>query len=188
MDRIRSLWQPLSAAAIYGLIPLLLIAGFCALLAALFWRSRDVTGVASIFALIGACLGLLLGDSREPAVGAVLPALIALIGGLAIYVVPREPAVRMMIAQDKDKADQPAFIRAYVAAAVASLVVAAVLGTNFGATVRRGAEEQDRAYERWLKNYEAVELPLRKATLARALKLPVPDSGDSAAAATAPKP
>lgn len=186
MDRIRSLWPPLSAAVIYGLIPLMLIAAFCALLAALFWRKRDVTGVAAIFALIGASLGLLLGDSREPAVGAVLPALIALIGGLAVYVVPREPAVRMMVARDKDKADQPAFIRAFVGAAVASLVVAAVLGTNFGAMVRRGAEEQDRAYDRWLKNYELVELPLRKATLARALKLPPADAGDAAAGAAVP--
>lgn len=171
MDRIVSLWQPFSAALIYGFIPLIVVAGFCALVAHMIWRNSDATSIAAIFALVGAALGLLLGDSREPAVGAVLPALIALIGGLAIYVIPREPMVRMMVVRDKDKADQPAYIRSFVGAAVASLVIASVLGTNFGATVRRGAEEQDRAYDRWLKNYEAVELPLRKATLERALKL-----------------
>jgi len=71
------------------------------------------------FALLGIVTGLLAGFSRTSAMGAVLPAVLSLVGGLGIYLVGAE------------KADQ-----GLVATCVIALSLNLLVGTVWGATLR----------------------------------------------------
>lgn len=71
------------------------------------------------FALLGMVTGLLAGFSRTPAMGAVLPAILSLVGGLAIYLVGAE------------KADQ-----ALIGTCVIALSLDLLIGSTWGAVLR----------------------------------------------------
>lgn len=60
-------------------------------------RRREFFIVLFSFALLGMVTGLLAGFSRTPAMGAVLPAVLSLVGGLAIYVIGVAKADQMLI-------------------------------------------------------------------------------------------
>lgn len=75
------------------------------------------------FALLGAVTGVLAGFSRTPAMGAVLPAVLSLVAGLAIYLV------------GAGKADQ-----GLVAVCVIALAIDLLIGSMWGAVLRDESE------------------------------------------------
>ena len=77
------------------------------------------------FALLGLVTGLLAGFSRTSAMGAVLPAVLSLVGGLAIYLVGVE------------KADQ-----ALVGTCVIALSLDLLIGSTWGAVLRDDFERE----------------------------------------------
>lgn len=81
--------------------------------------------VVLAFASLGIVTGLLAGFSRTSAMGAVLPAVLSLVGGLGIYLVGAE------------KADQ-----GLVATCVIALSLNLLLGTLWGATLRDDFERE----------------------------------------------
>ncbi|MEI2805426.1 hypothetical protein [Albidovulum sp.] len=168
MDSLGLLWDAMASAVIYGLIPLVGISLFCGLGALVLARRLDMAGTAVFFGLVGASLGLLLGASREPAVNVYLPAVITLLGGLLIYALPREETLRLFSGQ-KEPAEEPKLVRAFVITALAALVISSVLGNHFGATLRAAEAGREREYARWLKFYETVQLPLELHRLKAAL-------------------
>lgn len=61
------------------------------------FRRQDFFVVLLSFALLGMVTGLLAGFSRTPAMGAVLPAVLSLVGGLAIYVLGVAKADQVLV-------------------------------------------------------------------------------------------
>ncbi len=96
------------------------------------------------FSLLGIVTGYLTGFSRESAVGTVLPAVLSLIGGLAIFLVVKDKITRI-----------------YVSMAVLSFSLSLVLGTSWGAVMRETAEEF-KISERYLKSRALIESDVRK--------------------------
>ena len=60
-------------------------------------RTGDLFLVILAFCILGLVAGVLSGFSRESILGAVLPPVLSLIGGLAIYLLDRGRAVRVLI-------------------------------------------------------------------------------------------
>ncbi|MFW8636914.1 hypothetical protein [Cribrihabitans pelagius] len=174
MDSIELLVRAFGAALIFGVLPLAAIALLCGLATLPFaWNKKEVAVISFLFGLVGASLGLLLGNSREPAVAAYLPAIITLLGGLVIYAIPKQQHFLSLFSKSESESQDPAFIRVFVIAAVMSLVTASVAATNVGATLRMASVEAERDFERkyeeWKKFHETVQLPLEKRQLERAL-------------------
>ena len=61
--------------------------------------NRENFTVFLAFAALGAVTGYLAGNSREPAIDAVLPAVLSLVGGLSIYLIGKEAASRDLVAR-----------------------------------------------------------------------------------------
>lgn len=118
--------------------------------------------VVVAFALLGLVTGVLAGFSRQSAIGAVLPAVLSLVGGLAIYLIGAK------------KADQ-----GLVGVCVIALSVDLMIGTSWGAVLRDVYEKSFTSAE--VRKREAlVEVEVRD--FRRDLGLP-----DSAPAAPAKK-
>jgi hypothetical protein len=84
-----------------ALWPLILFPLACALLICLSLAAKPYSGsLAPVFALslLGMVTGLLTGLSRDPAVGAVLPAILGLIGGMTIYLIGTKGAQLQSVA------------------------------------------------------------------------------------------
>ncbi len=92
--------------------------------------ARHVAIVFSAVAATGLSAGLMTGLSREAAVGDVLPAILSLIGGVAIYMASTGASVRRMI----------------VSVAVFSLATTLWLGALWGASARH-------EFEMWTTNF-----------------------------------
>ena len=95
------------------------------------------------FSMLGLVAGYLTGFSRQPAVGAVLPAVLSLIGGLAVFLVGRDKASRTV-----------------VGLCVLIFSMNLVLGTGWGAVMRSTAEEY-RKSETYLKQQAFIEAQVR---------------------------
>jgi predicted enzyme related to lactoylglutathione lyase len=93
------------------------------------WKRREpesdsIFSVILSFSILGIVTGVIAGDSREPAVGATLPAVLSIIGGLAIYLVDRGILKRIL-----------------VSLSVIALSANLIIGFFWGAVLRVNAEE-----------------------------------------------
>lgn len=167
-----TLGTPLLTGLWFGLLPLLAVAAAVTLPVLAVPHLRPHAGPAFVFALTGGGIGLLIGSSRDPAMGAVLPAVVALIGGIAAFTLPREQTARLFWSGPATDAPPPAYLRAAVMTAVAALMAAAVFGASTGAALREAgmAREEARARDRLI--FEAIELPVERDQIRRALDLP----------------
>jgi hypothetical protein len=116
----------------------LVVSAVFSLLAALFVRTfrlarkdfRLLLLVLFSFSLLGFVTGQIMGQSREPAVMGVLPAVLTLLGGIAIYLVGAKGLQT----------------QALVAAMVSCFALALLTGVHFGGRLRVDFEIQNAAY------------------------------------------
>lgn len=139
-----------------ALWPVPCVAILTAALLMLVHRSRiglRITFVVLVsFSLLGIVTGLLAGFSRTPSMGAVLPAVLSLVGGLGIYLV------------GAGKADQ-----GLVATCVIALSLDLLMGALWGATLRDDFESEAKSAA--AQQHEAlIEVEVRD--FRRALGLP----------------
>lgn len=76
------------------------------------------------FSMLGLVTGYLTGFSRESAVGAVLPSVLSLFGGLAVFLIGKNKESRII-----------------TSLAVLSFAISLVLGTSWGSIMRQSWEE-----------------------------------------------
>jgi hypothetical protein len=139
-------WGHLVTALRLGLAPLLAIALAVAGLAALTFR-RQLAVFAFLFALVGGGIGMLLGISRSPAVSAVLPGLVTLIGGALVTLLPRPEIAARLIPPPARGAErlETGHVAAVVGVCVGALMLSAVTGATFGTAVREASEAPSEA-------------------------------------------
>lgn len=58
---------------------------------------RDVFWALYAFSLFGIVIGILTGYSRQPVVGALIPAISSLVGGITIYLIGKDTHNRMIV-------------------------------------------------------------------------------------------
>lgn len=104
------------------------------------------------FSMLGLAAGYLTGFSREPAVGAVLPAVLSLMGGVAVFLVGKNVTTRMI-----------------VGLSILIFSISLVLGTSWGAVMRQTAEDF-RTSEIFLKQHALTEVEVKE--FRQALGLP----------------
>jgi hypothetical protein len=109
-----------------------------------------------VFALLGTVTGIVAGNSREPAISAFLPALLALVTALCGYAFTVEGLKEL----------QPA-----IPFCILALMLSAVYGLAFGAGLRGKNEDYKRWYDKDLLHYQNVELEVEKAQKLRELGL-----------------
>ena len=100
------------------------------------------------FGLLGGVIGYSSGNSREPVMGTILPALLTFVTALLGYIFGKE-------------ALQP--FRSLMPYCVASLVIHAFFGLSLGSMARGRFDDFERAYQKRLLLYEKVELEEDKA-------------------------
>ncbi|MFC5302784.1 hypothetical protein [Azospira restricta] len=105
---------------------------------------RDLVLVLAAFSMLGLVTGYLTGFSRSPAVGAVLPAVLSLVAGMAVFLMGKDAASRTI-----------------VALSVLIFSISLVLGTGWGATMRQTAEDYATS-ETVLKQRALVEAEIRE--------------------------
>lgn len=126
-------------ALLLGILPVLLSAVLAAIaLQCIKNKIELVRGSSSViisFTALGAMLGVFIGASREPVVGAALPALITLISGLMVYLFSKEEMTEW---------------RATIPISLIALVLAASGGGFYGGAARNISEvnEANQTYER----------------------------------------
>jgi predicted neutral ceramidase superfamily lipid hydrolase len=137
-------------------LPLLAASGVISLLVWLVGFYFGVTGKRSgywiyilAFALLGTVAGIVAGNSREPAISAVLPALLALVTALCGYAFTVEGL--------KD-------LRPAIPFCILALMLSSIYGLAFGATLRG-------KYDRYMLHYQNVDLEVEKAQKLKELEL-----------------
>lgn len=85
---------------------------------------RDLVLLLAAFSMLGLVAGYLTGFSRSPAVGAVLPAVLSLVAGLAVFLMGKDAASRVI-----------------VSLSVLIFSTSLVIGTSWGAVMRQTAED-----------------------------------------------
>ena len=118
---------------------------------------RDLVLLLAAFSMLGLGAGYLTGFSRSPVVGAVLPAVLSLVAGLAVFLMGKDAASRVI-----------------VSLSVLIFSVSLVLGTSWGAVMRQAAEDYATS-EPVLKQRALMEAELREFREALGLP-PVPDA------------
>jgi len=101
-----------------------------------------------VFALLGTVTGIVAGNSREPAISAVLPALLALVTALCGYAFTVEGLKKL----------QPA-----IPFCILALMLSSVYGLAFGATLRGKNDDYKRDYDKYILHYQNVDLEVEKA-------------------------
>jgi len=96
------------------------------------------------FSMLGLVTGYLTGFSRESAVGAVLPSVLSLFGGLAIF----------LIGKNQDS-------RIITSLAVFSFAICLVLGTSWGSIMRQTWEENKYSKE-YLQKQALIEVEVNE--------------------------
>lgn len=104
------------------------------------------------FSLLGFTSGQMMGQSRDPAIGDVLPAVLALISGLFIYLISKENNDLQLI----------------TATSIISLVLCLMLGTQWGAQLRYEFETNQKVMAQYNKT---VDTALREAEIQHAVNL-----------------
>lgn len=105
---------------------------------------RDLVLLLAAFSTLGLVAGYLTGFSRSPAVGAVLPAVLSLVAGLAVFLMGKDAASR-----------------AIVSLSVLIFSISLVLGTSWGAVMRQTADDYAMS-EPVLKQRALVEAEVRE--------------------------
>ncbi len=100
------------------------------------------------FGSLGGVLGFAVGNSRQPIVGTVLPALLTFITALLGYLFSKE---------------QLSEWRPVIPYCITVLVLNAFIGLCSGGIVRGKYEDFERDYQRRLMEYEKVDLEVKKA-------------------------
>jgi hypothetical protein len=100
------------------------------------------------FTALGVTTGMSAGNSREPVVGALLPAMLTLVSGLLTYLFSKESLANW---------------RQLIPYSIIVLAVGSLVGLSLGSTLRKRLEEDDRAYARALLRYQSVDLEYEKA-------------------------
>jgi hypothetical protein len=113
-------------ALVYGLLPIASVALVTYALAYTFLKRQFDAVTIAAFAAVGCFLGIFIGGSRAPAVGAVLPAIIAFVGTLVAYYFSKEKEV---------------FDRKLMPPTILALVVSAAVGSSFAAELRATTEQ-----------------------------------------------
>ena len=136
-------------------LPLLAAAAAVSLLTWLIALCFGVTGKRSgywiyilAFALLGTVTGIAAGNSREPAISAVLPALLALVTALCGYAFTVEGLKTL---------------RPVIPFCILALMLSSIYGLAFGATLRSKNDKYAKDYNQWLLHYQTVELEIEKA-------------------------
>jgi hypothetical protein len=144
-------------------LPILIAAGVVSVLVWLIALCFKVTGrkrgfwiYILVFALLGTVTGVVAGNSREPAISAVLPALLALVTALCGYAFTVEGLKHL----------QPA-----IPFCILALMLSAVYGLAFGAALRGKNEDYEKFYNKDLLHYQNVELEIEKAQKLKELGL-----------------
>lgn len=96
------------------------------------------------FSLLGIVTGTLAGFSRQPVVGAILPPVLSLVGGLAIYLVGKDSENRVL-----------------VSFCVIALSFNLLIGTVWGAKLRETSEEFKNSAQ-YLKNQALTEIEVQE--------------------------
>jgi hypothetical protein len=96
------------------------------------------------FTMLGIVTGYLTGFSRQPAVGAVLPAALSFVGGLAVFLIGKESTNRTL-----------------VGACVFGFSLSLALGTGWGSVMRTYSEEYQRS-EIYLKQQALSEVLIQE--------------------------
>ena len=105
---------------------------------------RDIALMLAAFSMLGVVTGYLTGFSRSPAIGAVLPAVLSLVAGLAVFLMGRDASSRTI-----------------VALCVLIFSIGLPLGTGWGALMRDTAEDYAMS-EQVLKQRALVEAEVRE--------------------------
>jgi hypothetical protein len=92
--------------------------------------------------------GIVAGNSRAPAISAVLPALLALVTALCGYAFTVEGLKKL----------QPA-----IPFCILALMLSAVYGLAFGASLPSKNDKYAKDYNQWLLHYQTVDLEIEKA-------------------------
>ena len=115
------------------------------------------------FAVLGTTTGFLTGMSRSPAVGTVLPAVLSLVGGIAVFMLGKDGLVRDLVSRS-----------------VVALSVCIIVSALWGALERSAWEEFvsfRKANIETLKRQAVVEAVMRD--YRRKLGLPVDEAGST---------
>jgi hypothetical protein len=144
-------------------LPILIAAGIISVFVWLIALCFKVTGKKKgfwiyilVFALLGTVTGVVAGNSREPAISAVLPAMLALVTALCGYAFTVEGLKHL----------QPA-----IPYCILALMFSSVYGLAFGSNLRGKDEEFKRQYDKYLLHYQNVELEVEKAQKLKELRL-----------------
>lgn len=156
--------QYIKSSILFGLFPFVLTAlsGVVIACAAAFLvrkSVRDVAPVAIAFSSVGATTGLFMGASRDSVVGAVVPAFLTFVSGLAVYQFAK-----------RDETFEK--WRYAIPLATAGMFAAAVMSAAFGAAMRQHVHQAEEREARQRLRFEKVELPLELANLRKQLGLP----------------
>lgn len=149
-------WEILCTRLKDVVLPMVVVVAVSAVAASLpfLHRIRDKTaflGTVAAFGLIGGVIGLFTGASRDPVVGAVLPAFLTLAGGFVTYILGRQEASAAPDGTPAPVFDPPDVRRL----AISILIVIALTGSwmaFFGSSLRTTAETHHR---------ETVEKPYK---------------------------
>lgn len=157
---------------VYVLLPssLFIGAGFAGVYcAARFLGRLNIDGQAILiaaFATLGGILGVAVGASRSPELGAILPALLTAITFLLGYLFSREHLLEW---------------RPLIPYCIIALLVTAFYGLFLGSSIRGKHEAFEREHQKRLLYYEKVELEVEKARQLKELEQNTPREGKTGA-------
>jgi len=168
------------AALFNGLLPVFGIAlVIWIILRVWFWSTPVRATTGFLFAIVGALIGILLGSSREPAVQAIVPAIVTLIGGFLAWTLQKEAhggatmLSGMFAKQEQNDREKLEFVTSLVYVAVAALMLSTATAAMWGSSMRLVKEDSDRKYEEWRFKYENVQIPVETDLLRRDAGLPL---------------
>lgn len=123
------------------------------LLGVTYWIATGRKGLGNVifvlvFALLGSIIGLIMGNTREASVSAILPALLTIITALAGYAFTKESI---------------AVLRPVIPYCLVAVMLSSYYSLNVGATVRQKSDHYKEDYELWKLWYEKVDLEVHKA-------------------------
>jgi hypothetical protein len=126
------------------------------------WERRSWSVALFAISMLGAVTGLMSGLSRAPAMGAILPAVLGLVGGVTVYLVGRDIGDRLL-----------------VSLAIIALTFTLFIGGGWGASLRQ-ASEDFRSSEQELKRAALVERNVQRFREKLGLSPCPPSSGKEA--------
>lgn len=152
-----AIWKTLGAAVLLSLLNTVCI-GILSYVVG--FRVRDWIVLIFSLSLLGITAGWLTGNSRDPAVGAVVPAMLTFVGGLSTY-----------IAIQKSERQKSTYMPTVVASCTLALAGMFFLGTLWGATNRSVFDDPEVKFQQMLdEEQNRFRLELHKQENDRRLK------------------